>query len=225
MSSRGIRIPASRAASTSACAHRVGVVVRRPVGLVVQVVELADGGDPGAAHLAVRRQGERRSRSPGRAAPATAYICSRQVQNVPLPRWVRPRSARWNAWLWQFASPGSVRPGRAARGASQRESADGGPARVGESGVDAGEPAVLDLDQDVVADGAVDQRALEQVRRSSGQPLEGVGERLDAGEAVGRLGVLRRASARRRSGCGRTASRSGSRRRPGCRRRGRPGSG
>ena len=46
----------------------------------------------------------------GSSVAATAYICSRQVQNVPRSRWVRPRSARWNAWLWQFASPGRVRP-------------------------------------------------------------------------------------------------------------------
>ncbi len=40
-------------------AHRVGVVVGRAVGLVVQVVELADGGDPGGRHLAVGGAGER----------------------------------------------------------------------------------------------------------------------------------------------------------------------
>ena len=48
----------------------------------------------------------------GVSRSARAYICSRQVQNDPAPRWVRPRSARWNAWLWQLASPGIVKPGR-----------------------------------------------------------------------------------------------------------------
>ena len=40
-------------------AHRVRVVVRRPVRLVVQVVELADAGDPGRRHLAVGRPRQR----------------------------------------------------------------------------------------------------------------------------------------------------------------------
>ena len=39
-------------------AHLVGVVVRRPVGLVVQVVELADRADAGRAHLGVGVAGE-----------------------------------------------------------------------------------------------------------------------------------------------------------------------
>ena len=47
----------------------------------------------------------------GSSRSATAYIRSRHVQNVPRSCWVRPLSARWNAWLWQFARPGIVRPG------------------------------------------------------------------------------------------------------------------
>ena len=39
--------------------HRVRVVVRRPVGPVVQVVELADARVAGGHHLAVRRAGQR----------------------------------------------------------------------------------------------------------------------------------------------------------------------
>ena len=39
-------------------AHRVGVVVRRAVGLVVEVVELADSRDPGGDHLAERDGGQ-----------------------------------------------------------------------------------------------------------------------------------------------------------------------
>ena len=35
---------------------------------------------------------------------------SRQVQKVPPPACVRPRSARWKAWLWVLARPGTTRP-------------------------------------------------------------------------------------------------------------------
>src|SRR5580700_1966343 len=35
---------------------------------------------------------------------------SRQLQNDSGPSCVRPRKARWKAWEWTFASPGSVRP-------------------------------------------------------------------------------------------------------------------
>ena len=41
---------------------------------------------------------------------ASAYMSSRHVQKLPPPRWVRPRSARWNACEWAFARPGSVTP-------------------------------------------------------------------------------------------------------------------
>ena len=46
----------------------------------------------------------------GSSAPASAYICSRQVQNEPSPACVRPRSARWNACECALARPGSVSP-------------------------------------------------------------------------------------------------------------------
>lgn len=38
------------------------------------------------------------------------YMTSRQVQNVPLPTCTSERSARWKAWLWALARPGTVRP-------------------------------------------------------------------------------------------------------------------
>ncbi len=41
---------------------------------------------------------------------ATAYICSRQVQKVPPPACVRPRSARWKAWECASANAGSPSP-------------------------------------------------------------------------------------------------------------------
>ena len=52
----------------------------------------------------------------GSSRSATAYIRSRQVQKVPPASWVRPRSARWKAWLCPLAKPGSSTPGsRSAR--------------------------------------------------------------------------------------------------------------
>ncbi len=59
VSSSVMRIPASRAAATSASPISFGFGVRRAVGLVVEVVELADARDAGQRHL-----GERRSREP-----------------------------------------------------------------------------------------------------------------------------------------------------------------
>lgn len=46
----------------------------------------------------------------GVSRDATWYITSRHVQNVPEPTCTVPRSARWKAWLWAFARPGTVRP-------------------------------------------------------------------------------------------------------------------
>ena len=112
---------------------------------------------------------------------------------MPRSRWVRPRSARWNAWLWQLASPGIVRPGRRSDSPAGRGSGLSRPLHraVGSARTrDGGEPPVLDRHEHVVAHGAVDPRPLEEVRRLTGQPLEGVGQGLDADEAVGHLGVL-----------------------------------
>ena len=50
-----------------------------------------------------------RCRPSGSIVSASAYICSRQVQNEPGP-WARPRSARWKACECALASPGIVRP-------------------------------------------------------------------------------------------------------------------
>ena len=110
-------------------AHLVGVGVRRAAGLVVEVVELADAGDSRPATISAnvgRRQAF--GSVSGSSVAASAYICSRHVQNVPPPPWVRPRSARWKAWLWALASPGSVRPRSALAAGRWRRDAgrDGG---------------------------------------------------------------------------------------------------
>ena len=80
------RSPAAARGGEHGAAHRVGVVVGRAVGRVVEVVELADARDPRQRHLAERGARERRSRSRGRAVAASSYICSRQVQNEPVAR-------------------------------------------------------------------------------------------------------------------------------------------
>ncbi len=103
--------PGLRGGLDERVAHRVGVGVRAAARGVVQVVELPHAGVAGQRPSRRTPPGPGRSRSPGSSRAATAYICSRQVQNVPPPAWVRPRSARWNAWLWPLASPGSTRPG------------------------------------------------------------------------------------------------------------------
>src|SRR5262245_39579843 len=48
----------------------------------------------------------------------------RQVQKEPDPSWTRPRRARWKAWEWTFARPGSVRP-------SNRTASSGGSVTLG----------------------------------------------------------------------------------------------
>ena len=105
-----IRIPASRAAAISASPISFGSAYGRPPGRVVQVVELADGRDPGERHLGERRPGQRASSVSGSRRSASSYISSRQVQKLPRPRWVRPRSARWKACEWALAKPGQREP-------------------------------------------------------------------------------------------------------------------
>ena len=79
--------------------HRVRVVVRRPVGLVVDVVELADGA------VAGREPSRRRSRAaasciePGSSDSASRYMASRQLQKsspaaAPAGRSPTPRRPR-----------------------------------------------------------------------------------------------------------------------------------
>jgi hypothetical protein len=64
--------------------------------------------------MANRSSGERRS--------AAAYIASRQDQKspaAPARRSVRPRMARWKAWLWALTRPGRIaQPGKLTRSAS-----------------------------------------------------------------------------------------------------------
>ena len=106
-----IRIPASRAAAISASPDLVRVGVRPAARAVVQVVELADGGDP--------RPAPSRRRSPGRGASSSRGSRRRRdrvhrprarSRSCRRPRWARPRSARWKAWEWALAKPGKGEP-------------------------------------------------------------------------------------------------------------------
>ncbi len=59
MSSSAIRSPASLRRPDQGQPHLVGLVVRRAIGLMVEVVKLTDRGDSGRHHLAIGGQGQR----------------------------------------------------------------------------------------------------------------------------------------------------------------------
>ena len=100
-------MPASRGGlRRSASPIAFGSAYGRPSGRVVQVVELPHRGDAGQRHLGVRRAGQGEVGVRVEPSRRAAYIRSRQVQNVPPPAWVRPRSARWKAWLWHVGEAG-----------------------------------------------------------------------------------------------------------------------
>ena len=101
-----MRMPASR----GRLEH--GLVEREvAVALVVDVVELADGGDAGVAHLGEGAGARSGAASRGRASSTSAYIASRQVQKLAGARrgsvspW--PRRPRWKACEWASTKPGS----------------------------------------------------------------------------------------------------------------------
>ena len=89
--------------------HRVRLLVRRAVGPVVDVVELADGAVAGGAPSR-RRRGRATSRiESGSSAPASRYIASRQLQKSSSGRSLRsptPRRSRWNACECTFGIAG-----------------------------------------------------------------------------------------------------------------------
>ena len=202
VSSSVIRMPASAAAATSACAHRVRVGVRRAARRVVQIVELADGRDPGQRHLGVTARASAVVASPGRAAAPRAYICSRQVQNEPRPACVRPAapggtraSARWPAPAWsarrrpRAAPVGGVARGRGRR--PRRIRSHGRPCRSRPPVAGAVTPASAAREPGRAS------RPVTRVRRASvlasdqhARSCQDVGERLDAGLAVGVGGVF-----------------------------------
>ena len=142
-----------------------------------------------------RWPGPARGSCPGRAAPATWYIRSRQVQNVPPSSWVRPRMARWKACECALAKPGSTSPASRPSPGSARHRA-----------LDRGDHAGL-LVHPHAGDRA--RRPTRPARTTTCVTARSlshhVGERRDPGQAVVELGVLQRASARPRSGCGRRA--------------------
>ena len=176
-------MPASRGGLAQRLAHRVRVVVRAAARPVVQVVELADAGHPGEHHLGEDGPGQREVGV--RVEPGGDGVHrSRQVQNVPPPPCVRPRRARWNAWLWALASPGSTR--RPSRGVAGSAASSGATAVIRPS---------VDLEQHGAPQAPPGSRACSATRTSVDRAIRRarathVGQRLDAGEAVVRLGVL-----------------------------------
>ena len=91
--------------------HLVRVGVRLAGRAVVQVVELPDGGDAGQRHLGVHGAGQREVGVPGPAARRHRTSRRARSRSRRHRSWVRPRRARWNAWLCAFAKPGRTTPG------------------------------------------------------------------------------------------------------------------
>ena len=178
---------------------------------VVQVVELADAVIPASDHLAVGRTSRARSRCPGRGARRRRTSARARSRTCRARAGCGPRRARWNAWLWQLARPGMVRPGRrsAALGRcarlDRRRSGRRSTSTSTSSATPSGEPGAL----------AAVRSSRRQLRQTCRR-----GPRRPPGSRPSRR--TRRASARRRWGCARTASRSGCPRLTGCRRRARP---
>ena len=174
-------MPASRGGlRRSASAHRVRVGVRRAARARGAGSGTRRRGDPGQRHLGVGGAGQREVGVRGRAGRRRAYIRSRQVQNVPPPSWVRPRSARWKAASGRWRSPGSVRPAQPRRS----------PRRRARRRVDRGDPAV---GRPSSSTPAVERRSAQpgvlgtstSSRSSRPAPRSTRGERVDAGQAVG----------------------------------------
>ena len=90
-----------------------------PSRVVMEVVELAHGRDPGQHHLGERGPRQAVVRVGIERSAARRYI-SRPARSrrSPGPACVGGHAARWKAWLWALASPGNVtprEPGRAGR--------------------------------------------------------------------------------------------------------------
>ena len=170
---------------------------------MVQVVELPDRGDPGQRHLGVDRAGQRAGRCPGSSRSATAYIRSRQVQNVPPP-----------SWCGRAAPGGRRASGRSPRpGSDQAVEADvarrrGGAHRCRPRVM----PAVGDLDPHRAPRlPSASQACSHQPGRARSRAPIGQRRRRAPRRRRGsrRRRRARPGSARPRSGCGRRASRSG----------------
>ena len=99
---------AARAASRQRDRHRVGLVVGRPVGLVVDVVKLADGAVAGRRHLRRRRGADLAHRLRGVAARpgGTSRSASSRSRRLGRGRSATPRRSSWNAWECALAIAG-----------------------------------------------------------------------------------------------------------------------
>ena len=139
--------------------HRVRVGVRRPVGLVVQVVELPHAGDPGRDHLAVGRPGQREVGVRVEPLRHGVHLLAPGPERPPLALGPPPQRPVERVAVG-VGEPGEGEAGEAVGGGFSASS-------TGHDFRPAGEPAALDLHQHVVVHGAVDPGPLEQVRRAS----------------------------------------------------------
>ena len=104
-------------------AGRVGGAEQPPahlVGVGVRHARRAGGGGSGTRRRRCSRRGpsRRTPRSPGvrrcrDRASRRARTSARATSRTCPPPCVRPRRARWKAWLWALAKPGRVRPAQA----------------------------------------------------------------------------------------------------------------
>ena len=111
----GVRVPAdARRPGTASPAAPAGCPPGRPPPAPRRTARAGSGTRrPRSSRRTASRCTPRwpaRGSAAGSSRPASVYIACRQVQNVPPSPWVRPRSARWNAWLCALASPGSTSP-------------------------------------------------------------------------------------------------------------------
>ena len=108
---------------TTALPIDVRVVVAAAARPVVHVVELADDGVCRPAPSRRRPPWRARSRCRGRGGASRHTSRRASVQKLPPSPWMRPRRARWKAWLWALARPGRTTPARRMSSGSGRRSA------------------------------------------------------------------------------------------------------
>ena len=90
-------------------AHGIGIGVRAAALIMVQIVELPDDCVSGLRHLGEHRSGEREVGIGIEAGGDGVHLLTPGPEAAALAC-VRPRRARWKAWLWPLARPGSVTP-------------------------------------------------------------------------------------------------------------------
>ena len=206
-------MPASAAAARSASPIAFGSAYGAAARPVVQVVELAHAGHAGQRHLRERRPRQREvgvrveprgdgvhplAPGPERAAAAVGAPPQRAVEGVAVARWPgRAAPRRPAVRRRRRGCPGLTAVNRPSATSSSTARAGPDGSRACSANQRLGDPALI--------------------RPARGRPRQ----RLDAARGSRPARRAPGASGRRRSGCGRRASRSGCPRWRGCRRRGR----